>query len=84
MFEIEIKKSAKKDLDRLAQKTFLKIDKIILSLKDNPFPLKSKKLKANIHRYRIRTGDFRIIYEVDTQRTLVTIYRVKHRKDAYR
>ena len=84
MYKLIIKKSARKELDSIPKQQFLKIDKAILSLKENPFPHPaSKKLKGEDKR-RLKTGDFRVIYTVDENGRTVTIYRVRHRKDVYR
>jgi mRNA interferase RelE/StbE len=84
MYELAIKKSARKELDDLSDKDFLKIDKAIISLRDNPFPYpQSKKLKGD-DRCRLRVGDYRVVYAVDESRKIITIYRVRHRRDVYR
>lgn len=63
---------------------FPKIDRAILSLKENPFPHpQSEKLKGEDKR-RLRIGDYRIIYAVDRAEGIVTIYKVRHRKEVYR
>ena len=51
---------------------------------ENPFPYDSKKLKANENAYRIRVGNYRILYEVFKQNLIIKIVRVAHRKDAYK
>ena len=67
-------------LDRsLGQRIFKKID----LLKDQPFGLGSQKLAGN-KGYRIRIGDYRIVYSVDTHIRIITIIRIGHRKDVYR
>lgn len=84
MYEIVIKKSAKKELDSAPEDQFLKIDRAILSLKDDPFPHpQSEKLKGEDKR-RLRVGDYRVVYAVDRAENVITIYRVRHRKDVYR
>ena len=84
MYELAIKKSARKELDDLPDQEFLKIDKAIFSLRDNPVPYpQSKKLKGD-DRCRLRVGDYRVLYKVDESRKIITIYRVRHRRDVYR
>ena len=78
MYNLAIKKSARKELDDLPDQDFLKIDKVILSLRDNPFPYpQSKKLKGS-DRCRLRVGDYRVVYAMDEVRRIITIYRVRH------
>ena len=83
MYKICIISKAKKDLDNFQDKIFTKIKKIILSLADNPRPYGAIKL-TNEEGYRIRVGDYRILYRIVDQEKEIYIYRVKHRKDAYR
>jgi len=67
-------------LDRsLGQRIFKKID----LLKDQPFGLGSQKLAGN-KGYRIRIGDYRVVYEIDKVAKKVTIIKVKHRREVYR
>ncbi|MBT6229117.1 MAG: type II toxin-antitoxin system RelE/ParE family toxin [Candidatus Scalindua sp.] len=61
-----------------------KIFDAIESLAKNPFPVQSKKLKDSESCYRLRVGDYRVIYQVDTQHKFVIIYHVRHRKGAYK
>lgn len=84
MYKLAIKKSARKELDNLPDQIFLKVDKSILSLKENPFPYpQAKKLKGE-DKCRLRIGDYRVVYSVDEDQKTITIYRVRHRKDVYR
>ncbi|MBU4311426.1 MAG: type II toxin-antitoxin system RelE/ParE family toxin [Candidatus Omnitrophica bacterium] len=83
MYKIQIIPSAIKDLDRLDKKFFDQIKKRILALSSNPRPVNSLKL-TNEQGYRIRNGDYRILYRIDDTDKLVYIYRIKHRKDVYK
>jgi len=84
MYKLDIKKSARKELNSLPDNIFLKIDKDILSLKTNPDPHpQSKELKGENKR-RLRVGDYRVVYSIDEQQKIITIFRVRHRKDVYR
>ncbi|MEW6676171.1 MAG: type II toxin-antitoxin system RelE/ParE family toxin [Nitrospirota bacterium] len=56
----------------------------IKSLAENPFPIQSRKMKGSESSYRLRVGDYRVIYQVNTENKVVTIYHVRHRKDAYK
>jgi mRNA interferase RelE/StbE len=78
-------------IERYAQKQILKLDKkaipliksAIASLSDNPRPQGYKKLKGE-DAYRIRIGDYRVIYEINDDRIIVTVVSVGHRKDIYK
>jgi mRNA interferase RelE/StbE len=83
-FRIEWKKSTRKDLRKLPASTADKIVEAVEHLSQNPFPHGVEKLSGSEHAYRIRLGDYRIVYEVVTESKLVEIQRVRHRKDVYR
>jgi mRNA interferase RelE/StbE len=53
-------------------------------LAENLFPHGVEKLSGSEHAYRVRLGDYRIVYEVVTESKLIEIQRVRHRKDVYR
>jgi len=74
---------AEKDLDALGDHDFDTVKKKILLLSENPRPFGCKKLTAD-EGYRIRSGDFRILYRIDDHAKEVIIYRVRHRKEVYR
>lgn len=75
---------AQKDLDRLPNKLGSKIYSEITKLAENPYPMGSKKLQGWGGMYRIRIGDYRVIYEVGGKLQEVVIAKIKHRKDVYR
>jgi mRNA interferase RelE/StbE len=84
MYRLIIKKSARKELDSLPEEAFLKIDQSLLSLKENPCPYpQSKKLKGE-DKCRLRVGDYRVVYSIDEEQKIITIFRIRHRKDVYR
>ena len=82
-YRLKIIPRAEKDFDALGGHDFEAVKKKILSLSENPRPFGCKKLTAD-EGYRIRSGDFRILYRVDDNAKEVIIYRVKHRREAYR
>lgn len=84
MYEVRLDQRAARDMDRLRGELWQRIRDTLLSLEQNPRPQGSQKLRGTEDTYRIRVGEYRIIYEVDDKRRSVTIRRVKHRGDAYR
>ncbi|HEX9756643.1 MAG TPA: type II toxin-antitoxin system RelE/ParE family toxin [Nitrospiria bacterium] len=84
MYKILVKKSVEKQLTKIPKKDLTRIDKIILSLTSNPFPQQIKQLHTKPKTFRIRQGDYRILYTVDDLRKEVTIFAIKHRKEVYR
>lgn len=84
VYNLHLKKSARKELDRISDPHFLKIDKAILALKQEPHPYpQSKKLKGE-NKYRLRVGDYRVVYAVNEKEKTILISRVRRRKDVYR
>ena len=83
-FRIEWKKSTRKDLRKLPASATDRIVAAVENLAENPFPHGVEKLSGSEHAYRLRLGDYRIVYEVVTESKLVEIQRVRHRKDVYR
>ena len=82
--QIYITKQAQKDLDRLPNKIVTKIGLEIRRLSINPFPTNSKKLQFRDATYRVRVGDYRAIYELDASNKMISIIKIRHRKDIYR
>ncbi len=83
MYSILLSNRAEKQLDKFDNKQYQKIKIAILTLIDNPRPFGCIKL-TNQEGYRIRVGNYRILFEIDDSKKNVKIYSVKHRKDAYR
>jgi mRNA interferase RelE/StbE len=75
---------AQKDLDGFSGKQLLRFEGIILGLYDEPRPHNSKKLSGGGSRWRIRVGDYRVLYEIDDSHKIVKVYRIAHRKEVYR
>jgi len=85
MYSISIQKSGEKDLERIPTTVLSKIVKAIDSLKKDPRPPGVKKLKGSTENlYRIRSGDYRIVYSIEDEIRVVNIRRIRHRKDIYR
>ena len=85
IYQIIILDSAQKELDHLHPVDLKKIRKAILSLADDPFPPGSLKLEATKEKlYRVRKGDYRIIYSVNHNIITITILKIAHRSDAYK
>ena len=82
-YSIDIKRSAQKELDALDDTLFKRIDAKILSLAANPRSVGCKKLKGYKDHWRIRVGDYRVIYILDDAAKTVTITHVAHRREVY-
>jgi mRNA interferase RelE/StbE len=82
-YSVEIKRSAQNELDALDDSVFIRIDRRILALADSPRPPGCKKLKGYKDQWRIRVGDWRVVYIVDDAARLVSITRIAHRSEVY-
>ena len=83
MHKINIIPSAREDLDGLDERFFAQIKNKIISLASDPHPSGCLKLTAE-EGYRIRSGNYRILYRVDDKNKMIYVYRIKHRKESYR
>ncbi|HEX7173713.1 MAG TPA: type II toxin-antitoxin system RelE/ParE family toxin [Pyrinomonadaceae bacterium] len=82
-FRVEWKRSAIKELRNLPRNVVARIMRAVEQLPANPFPPGVRKLAGSDHTYRIREGDYRIIYSVVSMTLLIEIVKVGHRKDVY-
>jgi len=82
-YRISIKESAVKELGNIPKKSLNRILEQIHSLAENPRPHGCQKLSAQ-ERYRIRQGDYRIIYSIQDGDLIVHIYKIGHRREVYR
>ena len=83
-YKIKWKKSAYRELRNIHNKYIPKIIDSVEKLSENPFPAGAKKLSGSEKTFRIRVGDYRIIYEIEQQKLIIQIIRVRHRKDVYK
>ena len=82
-YSIELTPRAEKDLAALPTKIQRQVGARIDALADDPRPDGVKKLKVKGNEYRIRSGDFRILYQIFDAKILVVVIRIADRKDAY-
>ena len=85
-YKVEFVKSAQKEFDRLAAKLQVKMAEALSMLAQNPFSelLRVKKLKGVDDLYRIRVGDYRVVYEIRNEQLIVLVVKIGHRRDIYR
>ena len=84
MYEILIERRAERDLKRLSEELFRRIVLQIQQLEDDARPVGSRKIVGTASDWRIRVGDYRVLYEIDDAAKVIRIMRVRHRRDAYR
>ena len=82
-YSLEIKQSAQKELDALDDALFNRADRKILALADNPRPPGCKKLRGYKDQWRIRVGDWRVLYIIDDASKCVNVTRIAHRREVY-
>lgn len=82
-YQILIRSSAEKEMNSLPHAFHKKIAAKIVSLGDNPRPPGCKKLSGT-DGYRIRVGNYRVVYTIDDKADLVTVVGVGHRREVYR
>ncbi len=82
-WQVELKRSAEKELEKLQTQDQERILEKLFSLKEKPFPDGAIKLKGHPG-YRLRVGDYRILYEMDTKSRVITVSAIGHRKEVYR
>jgi mRNA interferase RelE/StbE len=84
MYRVVVERSAEKDLRRLPLDMRFRVADALRSLANDPRLVGSRKLAGTKHDWRIRVGDYRVIYEIADSIRVVRVYRVRHRRDAYR
>lgn len=84
MYEIFLEKRAQRDLRRLEDQLFRRVIRAIRALSGEPRPQGCRKIVGSDRDWRIRVGDYRIIYEIDDESTVIRIMFIRHRREAYR
>jgi mRNA interferase RelE/StbE len=82
-YSIQIRRSAEKEIEQLPNKDRGKIIRRIEGLRDDPRPAGTKKLSGE-EKYRLRQGNYRVLYEVHDDIVTIVVVKVADRKDAYR
>jgi mRNA interferase RelE/StbE len=82
-YRVIVRKSVSKDLKGVPKKDVRRILSAIKSLADDPRPPGTKKLSGQ-ERYRLRQGNYRILYEIEDDRLIVCVVRLGDRRDVYR
>lgn len=84
MYRIVVSHSAEKEMDRLPVSVNRRMGVVINSLSNNPRPRGSKKLKGTKENiWRVRVGDYRVIYGINDEIKIIDIRKVGHRRDIY-
>jgi mRNA interferase RelE/StbE len=84
LYSIRFSKQADKDMDGLPRLLQERVIEAAESLTIHPRPSGCKKMKGYKNRWRVRVGDYRIVYEVHDGVLVILVIRVAHRKEVYR
>ena len=83
-FHVEVTPAARRDLAKLPRDILRRVDAHIVALADNPYPPGAKKLQGGEGVFRVRVGDYRMLYTVEHHRLVIVVVRVGHRREIYR
>ena len=84
MHKVYLERAAERDLRRLSAEDFQRVISHIRGLAENPRPTGCRKISGSERDWRIRIGDYRLIYEIDDKAMAVRVMRLRHRREAYR
>ena len=82
-YRVALTSGAAKELHKLPNQVVERIFPRMESLASNPRPPGCKKMQGGDREYRIRAGDYRVVYTIDDKNLLVEVTRIRHRKDVY-
>ena len=83
-YRVRWKKSAQKELKKLNKEIILRVLELVENLAHDPYPDGCRKLRGSQHIYRFRIGDYRVVYDVQSDILTIEIIRIGHRKEIYR
>ena len=83
-YEIEISRTAERQLRRLPREDQVRVARTMPALADSPFPRGARKLSGHDDVFRVRTGRYRILYSVSERALVIAVLKIGHRRDVYR
>ena len=83
-YRVLIAQSAERKLKKLPVQVQRKIAAVIVSLAIEPRPYGCRKLTGTVNTYRLRVGEYRVIYDIYEREIVVTVLKISHRRDVYR
>jgi mRNA interferase RelE/StbE len=84
VYEVLLETRAERDLKKLSGEVFHRIIPLLKSLAEDPKPKGARKISGSKNDWRLRIGDYRVIYEIDERAKCIRIMRIRHRREAYR
>jgi len=83
MYRIELRRKVQHSLDKLPKRNFEAVLDAVKDLANSPRPKGVEKIKS-AGLWRVRQGDYRVVYSIDNKQQVVTILRIGHRREVYR
>lgn len=83
-YKVTFARSARKDLERLSHRIADRILEKSTALEKVPRPAAALKLKGESNLWRLRVGDYRVIYDIDDSKRIVDVTAIRHRREVYR
>ena len=84
MYEVLLERRAESDIRKLTEQVFHRIIPHIKALAEDPKPPGCRKIAGSKNDWRIRIGEYRVIYEIDEHAEAVKVMRISHRREVYR
>jgi mRNA interferase RelE/StbE len=84
VYEVLLERRAQRDIKKLPAEVFHRIIPSIRALAEDPKPPGCRKIAGSKNDWRIRIGEYRVIYEIDENAEAVKVMRVRHRREVYR
>lgn len=84
MYAVLLETAAERSLTRLDPVVFRRVVAALKGLAENPRPAGCRKLTGSENDWRVRVGDWRVVYEIDDRDRAVRVMRIRHRREAYR
>ena len=84
MYEVLLERNAEKELLRLPSRVHDRVIEAIAALGKDPRPPGCRKLAGSKNDWRIRVGDYRVVYEIADSVRIIRVHRVRHRSEVYR
>jgi mRNA interferase RelE/StbE len=83
-YQVTLTATAVKERKQIDSVVRQRIDQALRSLQTEPRPPGVKKLSGKHQDWRVRVGDYRILYDINDEQKLITVWRIAHRRDVYR
>ena len=82
-YTVEVKPAARKELEALPDNVLSRVMRKLEALGETPRPAGCKKLKGSKDQWRVRVGDWRVVYIIDDAAKVVSVTRIAHRREVY-